>query len=92
MTAGTVVLAGPIGFVGLICPHIVRVLIGPGHRPLIIGSALAGAALVVGADVAIKLLDVGQGLMPIGVLTAILGGPLFLWMLRPKLGRGVDLS
>lgn len=92
LTAGTVVLAGPIGFVGLICPHLVRVLIGPGHRPLVIGSALAGAALVVGADVAIKLLDVGQGLMPIGVLTAMLGGPLFLWMLRPKLGRGVDLS
>jgi len=91
LTAGTVVLAGPIGFVGLICPHLVRVMVGPGHRVLVIGSALAGAALLVGADVLIRLADVGQGLMPIGVLTALIGGPVFLWMLRPKLGRGVDV-
>jgi len=91
LTAGTVVLAGPIGFVGLICPHIVRVLVGPGHRVLVIGSALAGATLVIGADVLIRALDFGQGLMPIGVLTALVGGPAFLWMLRPRLGRGVDI-
>jgi iron complex transport system permease protein len=87
MTAGTVVLAGPIGFVGLICPHAVRLMMGPAHRPLMFGSALAGALLLVAADVAIRLTDLGQGLMPIGVLTALIGGPVFLWMLRPQLGR-----
>src|SRR5262249_28959916 len=50
LTAGAVVLAGPVGFVGLVCPHIVRKLSGPAHRPLVPGSALAGAALVIGAD------------------------------------------
>ncbi len=91
MTAGSVVLAGPIGFVGLICPHWMRLLTGPRHRPLVIGSAMLGAGLVVAADVAIKALDVywlESGLMPIGVLTALIGGPAFLIMLRPQLGRG----
>lgn len=90
LVSGSVVLAGPIGFVGLICPHLVRLLIGPSHRPLILGSACAGAGLVIGADIAVKLLDRGQGLMPIGILTAIIGGPVFLMMLRPQLGRGAD--
>jgi iron complex transport system permease protein len=90
LVSGSVVLAGPIGFVGLICPHLVRLLIGPGHRPLILGSACAGAALVIGADIAVKLLDRGQGLMPIGILTAMIGGPVFLLMLRPQLGRGAE--
>jgi len=89
MTAAAVVLAGPIGFVGLICPHIVRLAAGPHHRTLLIGSALAGAGLIVGADVAVKQLDVGQGMMPIGVLTALIGGPVFVILLRPQLGRGV---
>ena len=91
LTAGAVLLAGPIGFVGLICPHLVRLLIGPSHRPLLIGSALAGASLIVGADTAIKLIDVyvlHSGLMPIGVLTAVIGGPIFIWLLRAELGRG----
>jgi iron complex transport system permease protein len=88
LTAGSVMLAGPIGFVGLVCPHIVRVLVGPRHTPLILGAALAGSALVVGTDTAIKLVDLG--LMPIGILMAMIGGPVFLWMLRPQLGRGAD--
>jgi iron complex transport system permease protein len=90
LTAGTVVLAGPIGFVGLICPHLVRLLMGPAHRPLVLGSALAGATLIVAADTIIKLADIGQGLMPVGVLTALIGGPVFLWMLRHQLGRSVN--
>lgn len=87
LTAGSIVLAGPIAFVGLICPHIVRLAIGPAHRPLVIGSAMAGAALIVGADVAVKALDLGQGLMPIGIITALVGGPVFVALLRPQLGR-----
>jgi len=90
LTAGSVLLAGPIGFIGLICPHLVRMLLGPRHRLLVIGSAMAGAALIVGAEVIIKLADIGQGKMPVGAIMAIIGGPLFLWMLRPQLGRGGD--
>ncbi|MCC7145885.1 MAG: iron ABC transporter permease [Phycisphaeraceae bacterium] len=92
MAAGAVVLAGPIAFVGLICPHVVRFLLGPGHRALVIGSALVGATLILLADVASVLLDrgLGSGQMPIGVFTAMIGGPVFLWILRPQMGRGQE--
>lgn len=90
LSAGAVVLAGPIAFVGLICPHVARLLLGPAHRTLLIGAALAGALLIVLADSAAVLLDFGQGRMPIGIFTAMIGGPAFLWMLRPYLGRGVE--
>jgi iron complex transport system permease protein len=87
LTAGSVVLAGPIGFVGLICPHAVRLLAGPGHRVLVLGSALAGAALVVGCDALVRVVDLGTGQLPIGVLTSLLGGPVLIWLLRREAGR-----
>lgn len=93
LTAGAVVLAGPIGFVGLICPHLVRLLIGPRHRALIVAAALTGAGLLVLADAVIKWIDVYVypiGQLPLGVLTALIGGPLFLVLLRPQLGRGTE--
>ncbi len=88
LAGGAVVLAGPIGFVGLICPHLGRLMLGPGHRYLVIGSALLGAMLVILADTLAVVLDrtFNIGLMPIGIFTAMIGGPLFLWMLHPKLG------
>jgi iron complex transport system permease protein len=89
LAAGAVVLAGPLAFVGLICPHLVRLMLGPGHRSLVIGSAMLGATLVTLADVASVGLDFGQGLMPIGIFTAVLGGPVFVMMLRSSLGRGM---
>jgi iron complex transport system permease protein len=82
LCAGSVVLAGPIGFVGLICPHAVRLLAGPSHRTLIVGAALAGAALVVLADVLARLMDFGAGHPPIGVLTSLVGGPVLVILLR----------
>lgn len=82
LTAGTVLLAGPIGFVGLICPHLARLLGGPRHRGVVIGSALAGAALLVLADAAAQMLVLRSGHVPVGVLTAIVGGPLFIVLLR----------
>lgn len=85
LTAGSVVLAGPIGFVGLVCPHVARLMAGPGHRVLVAGSALAGAAMIVGADALIKLIDLGAGRMPLGVVTALVGGPVFLVLLRRAL-------
>lgn len=81
LTAMSIVLAGPIGFVGLVCPHIVRVLAGPSHRTLVIGSALCGFALVVGADTFVRLVATDAGRIPIGVVTSLVGGPVFLVML-----------
>jgi len=87
LTANAVVLAGPIGFVGLVCPHIVRLLAGVTHRPLLIGSALAGATLVIGADAAVKSVNLASGRMPIGVITALVGGPVFILLLRRDSAR-----
>jgi iron complex transport system permease protein len=86
MAAVTVSLAGPIGFVGLIGPHAARLLLGPRHAPLIIGAALCGIILVIGADLARQALDLGGGRMPIGIFTALIGGPAFIWLLLG--GRG----
>ncbi len=86
LTAATVALAGPIGFVGLIAPHAARLVLGPRHRLLVLGAALAGIVLVVGSDVARQSIDLGAGRMPIGVFTALLGGPAFIWLLLS--GRG----
>ena len=86
LTAGAVALCGPIAFVGLIAPHATRLILGPRHRRLVLGSALAGVLLVVGADVVRQAIDLGGGRMPIGVFTALIGGPAFIWLLRS--GRG----
>ena len=92
LTAGAVVIAGPVAFVGLICPHVARLLIGPRHRALVVASALIGATLILLADTAsaAMVMTLGLGVIPIGIFTAILGGPAFLWMLRPQLGRGSE--
>ncbi len=89
LTATSVVLAGPIGFVGLICPHVVRLMAGPGHRVLVLGSALAGAALVIGASAIVRAVDLPTGRLPIGVVTAIIGGPVFIAMLRRQVRSAV---
>ena len=89
LAAGAVVLAGPVAFVGLICPHLVRLLLGPSHRPLVIGAALAGSALLIAADLTSVVLHriFSWGIMPLGIFTALLGGIFFLWLLRSRLGR-----
>ena len=91
LAAAAVVIAGPIAFVGLICPHLARLVLGPSHRAVLIGSVLLGAALLVAANVASELIAFtrpGTGILPVGIFTALVGGPVFLWMLRPQLGRG----
>ncbi|MGD9691821.1 MAG: FecCD family ABC transporter permease [Phycisphaerales bacterium] len=82
LSAGAVLLAGPIGFVGLVCPHAVRLLCGARHRVVVPTAGLMGWMLIVLADAGVRVFDVGSGRMPIGVLTALLGGPVFLWLLR----------
>lgn len=81
LTTVSIVLAGPIAFVGLVSPHLVRLLIGPEHRTLLIGSAAVGASMVVGADVVTRLIQTDAGRIPIGVLTSLIGGPIFLILL-----------
>ena len=80
ITSLAVCLGGLIGFVGLIVPHAVRLVAGPDHRQLIPISALAGAAFVVLADTAARVV-VAPAMMPVGVVTALLGGPFFLILL-----------
>lgn len=87
LTATTVALAGPIGFVGLIGPHAARLVLGPRHTPLVLGAALVGVVLVVGADVARQAIDLGAGRMPIGIFTSVIGGPAFIWLLLSGKGQ-----
>ncbi|HWE04864.1 MAG TPA: iron ABC transporter permease [Tepidisphaeraceae bacterium] len=85
ITAAAVSISGPIGFVGLICPHMARKIVGADHRRLLPWATAFGAALLCVADAVSRLL-VAQKLagtrLPVGVLTALLGGPFFLLLLR----------
>ncbi len=81
LTAGAISLAGSIGFVGLVIPHLVRLLSGTDHRLLIPASALTGGSLLVIADTLARTVLAPQQL-PVGVLTALIGVPLFLYLLR----------
>jgi len=72
-----------IGFVGLVVPHIVRLMLGPDHRWLLPGSALLGAALLSLADLAARLV-VEPLELPVGVLTAVLGAPFFLFLVTQR--------
>lgn len=86
--AGAVVLcgaatavAGPIGFVGLVVPHLCRLLVGPDHRWLLPFSAITGAALLVAADVVGRLVARPSEIQ-VGILTALIGAPVFIWIVR----------
>ena len=76
----SVAVSGIIGFVGLVVPHIARMLVGVHHRLLLIASALLGAALAVAADLGARTL-VAPAEMPVGLLTSALGAPFFLWLI-----------
>ncbi len=82
LAAMAVSLCGPIAFVGFVGPHLGRMLLGGSHRALAVASPLAGAAILVWADSIRQGIDLGAGRLPIGVLTALLGGPVFLVVLR----------
>lgn len=81
LLAGFVVAAcGVIGFVALVAPHLVRLACGPGHRTVIPGAALLGAVLLLAADL-VGRTAVAPAELPIGIVTALLGAPFFLWLL-----------
>jgi iron complex transport system permease protein len=88
LTGVAVAFVGIIAFVGLVVPHVVRMLLGPAHRPLILASALGGAVLMVFADLLARTVVPGAEL-PIGLLTSLVGGPFFfflLWRQRRRAG------
>jgi iron complex transport system permease protein len=77
-TSAAVAISGTIGFVGLVVPHVLRLAIGPDHRLLLPASALFGASLLALADLGARL----AGGIPVGIVTALIGAPFFLWLLR----------
>jgi iron complex transport system permease protein len=83
--AGTAV-AGPIGFVGLVAPHIARLCVGPSHRLVAPAAALIGAGLLLAADLGVRLV-VPPAEPPVGLATALIGGPFFLWLLLARMRR-----
>jgi len=87
---GAVAFVGMIGFVGLVAPHLVRLMMGARHRLVIPGSMLLGAVLVMAADLAARTVAIPAEL-PLGVLTGILGGPFLLWLLL-RVGRQGGIS
>lgn len=86
LTAATVTAAGPIGFVGLVTPHLVRLLLGADHRVVLPASAVLGGTLVTIADLCARTMFAPRQL-PVGALTAIAGVPLFLILMRRQAGR-----
>jgi len=83
LTSSVVAFAGTIGFVGLIIPHIMRLIIGPDHRFLLPATAIAGAIFLVLADIAARTV-VRPAELPVGIITAFLGAPFFLYLLKTK--------
>jgi iron complex transport system permease protein len=81
LTGAAVAVSGIIGFVGLIVPHVLRLVVGPDHRILLPTSALAGAAFLVATDTVARS---GAYELPVGIVTAFLGAPFFLYLLRKR--------
>jgi iron complex transport system permease protein len=79
-TGAAVSVGGPIGFIGIIVPHLVRLLVGADHRLVLPASALFGAAFLVACDTVARIV-IAPVELPVGVITALLGGPFFLWLL-----------
>jgi iron complex transport system permease protein len=79
-TGAAVSLGGPIGFIGIVVPHLVRMIVGADHRLVLPGATLFGAAFLIGCDVIARTIAPPIEL-PVGIVTAMIGGPFFLWLL-----------
>ncbi|MBM3780303.1 MAG: iron ABC transporter permease [Acidobacteria bacterium] len=79
-TGAAVSLGGPVGFIGIIVPHLVRLIVGADHRLVLPASTLLGAAFLVLCDVVARTL-LAPVEVPVGIITAVIGGPFFLWLL-----------
>ena len=82
-TGAAVSLAGPVSFVGIIVPHLVRLIVGADHRLVLPASALFGGAFLVACDLVARTI-IAPLELPVGIVTAIVGGPVFLWLLFRK--------
>lgn len=80
LVAAAVSVSGLIGFIGLMTPHIIRLVLGPDHRTLVPASALGGATMLVLADLAARTV-LAPVELPVGIITALVGGPFFVWLL-----------
>lgn len=88
-TGAAVAVSGGIGFIGIVVPHLLRLVSGPDHRTLLFNAALLGAILLILADVIARVV-IAPAELPIGIVTAVLGAPVFLWILLKRRGL-VDL-
>ncbi|WBQ03992.1 FecCD family ABC transporter permease [Kribbella sp. CA-293567] len=86
LVGASVAFSGIIGFVGLVVPHLIRMVAGPGHRLLLPASALGGAVLVISADLIARTL-IRNADLPIGMITSLVGAPFFFWLLRRTRSR-----
>ena len=80
VSAPAVSLAGPVSFVGIVVPHLVRLIVGADHRLVLPASALFGGAFLIGCDLVARTI-IAPLELPVGIVTAIIGGPVFLWLL-----------
>jgi iron complex transport system permease protein len=81
LTGTAVAISGLVGFVGLIVPHVVRLVLGPDHRLLLPASFLSGAIFLVLADLVARLV-IAPSELPLGIVTALIGAPFFVYLLR----------
>jgi len=91
MVGGVVAFCGPIGFVGMIAPHMARLLIGTEHRYLAPATALFGGLFLLACDTVARLV-IAPAELPVGILTALLGGPFFVWLLLRHPSAGDALA
>ena len=82
-TGAAVSVGGPIGFIGIVVPHLVRLITGPDHRLVLPAAALFGAAFLIACDAVARTI-IAPIELPVGVITALIGGPFFLWLLVRK--------
>ena len=79
-TGAAVSISGPIAFIGLVVPHLVRLVVGSDHRLVLPASVLFGAVFLIGCDLVARTAFAPIEL-PVGIITAVIGGPFFLWLL-----------
>nr|MBA3585805.1 iron ABC transporter permease [Gemmatimonadota bacterium] len=84
LAGSAVAIAGPIGFVGLVVPHVARFFVGVDYRWILPYSALLGAVLLVSADIAARVVLRPQEL-PVGIMTALVGAPFFIYLARKRI-------
>ena len=83
LTAAAVSVSGVIGFVGLIVPHTLRIILGPDNRILMPASIIGGAGFMIGMDTIARTI-ISPSELPVGIITALIGAPFFLWLLRAR--------